>query len=88
MGPISGFEDRRSITSEKDLERALLELTPKLFFNFYVDENNVMIIEVPKQLINKVKRYIVPHMRFWANVRVLERGKKHKVLDRFRKEYL
>jgi len=88
MGPILDYEDKYIRTS-KELEKALLEYTPKLFFDFYY-KNNEMIIEVPKQIINKVKYQLVPHMGFGMNVRVLERGKyKNKIqnlLNRFRKE--
>jgi len=93
MGPISGFEDRRYIITEEDLEKALQEHTPNLFFNFYFEkETSTLVIEVPKQVINKVRKYIVPHIRMGEHVIVLERGKKynkiHNLLDRFRKEYL
>ena len=88
MGPISGFEERY-ITTGDDLEKDLLEYTPKLFFNFYVKKGTTkLIIEVPKQIIDKVKRYIVPRIRVGMRVKVLERGKKHKFLDIFRKECL
>ena len=88
MGPISGFEDNH-INSYEALEKALLELTPKLFFDFYFNiVTNRVTIEVPKQIIDKVKRYIVPRIRVGMRVKVLERGKKHKFLDIFRKEYL
>lgn len=93
MGPIFDYEDKY-ITTLKRLERALLEYTPKLFLDFYVNKNGELIIEVPKQIINKIKRQVVPHIhtRLGINIRVVERGKyKNKMpsfLDIFRKERL
>ncbi len=89
MGPMSGSERRRYIITEEDLEKVLQEYTPNLFFNFYFKEGtSTLVIEVPKQVIDKVRKYIVPHIGFGEHVVVLERGKKynkiHKFLSRFR----
>jgi hypothetical protein len=75
-------QDNRIITFD-DLEEAIAKYTPRLFFEITNDKTNEITIAVPEQLIQKIKKEIVPRIFFSNYIKVIERGKKESIKNRF-----
>ena len=86
MGPSAGMDgcdqDNRIVTFA-DLEEVLSKYTPRLFFEVSKDYMNEITIKVPKQIIEKVRKEVVPRIVIGNYIKVVERGKKESLRNRF-----
>ena len=83
MGAIGGCDQDNRIMSLNQLEEEIAKYTPRLFFDITDDHPLGIIIEVPKQIIPKIQHDIVPRVTIAQFVRVVERGKKDSIKNKF-----